>query len=98
MPVMMIMQWAGVTREQYEAVRQLSNFEGDAPRGGLFHIAALTEAGLQVTDLWERAEDFQSFVQSRLMPAVQKTGIQTEPQVQILPVHNVFTPGYTRRA
>ncbi len=83
MPVMMIMQWAGVTREQYEAIRQVSNFAGDPARGGLFHIAALTDAGLQVTDLWERAEDFEAFIQSRVTPAVQKMGIQRQPKISL---------------
>jgi hypothetical protein len=97
MPVMMMMQWSGVTREQYDAVRKIVNFEGDAPKGGLFHVAAFTENGLQVTDVWERAEDFQAFVEQRLMPGVQQAGIQGEPRVEILPAHNVFAPGYIRR-
>jgi len=97
MPVMMMMQWSGVTREQYDAVRKIVNFEGNAPRGGLFHVAAFNEKGLQVTDVWERAEDFQAFVEQRLMPGVQQAGIAGEPQVQVLPAHNVFTPGYVRR-
>ncbi|HXE46807.1 MAG TPA: hypothetical protein VN663_00460 [Ramlibacter sp.] len=97
MPVMMMMQWNGVTREQYDAVRKIVNFEGNAPKGGLFHVAAFTDDGLHVTDVWERAEDFQAFVEQRLMPGVQQAGIKGEPKVQILPAHNVFTPGYVRR-
>ena len=97
MAVMMMMDWSGVTREQYDSVRKIVNFEGDAPKGGLFHVAAFTDKGLQVTDVWERAEDFQAFVEQRLMPGVQKAGIQGEPRVQILPAYNVFTPGYVRK-
>lgn len=98
MPVVMMMSWAGVTRDQYEKVRQLANFEGDTPRGGLLHLAAFTDSGLRVTDLWERPEDFEAFVQARLMPAVHQAGIQTQPVVEIAAAHNVFTPGYTRLA
>lgn len=94
MAVMMIMEWQGVTREQYDAVRRIVNFEGDVPRGGLFHVAAFDDKGLRVTDLWERPEDFQAFVEQRLMPGVQKAGIQGEPKVAIYPVHNLFTPGF----
>lgn len=97
MPVLMMMEWNGVTREQYESVRKIVNFEGNAPTGGLFHVAAVTETGLRVVDVWERAEDFQSFVETRLMPGVQKVGISGEPQVQVLPTHNIFTPGYIRK-
>jgi hypothetical protein len=52
---------------------------------------------MYVTDVWERAEDFQAFVDQRLMPAVKQAGIAGEPKVTVLPAHNVFTPGYTRR-
>lgn len=97
MPVMMMMQWNGVTREQYDAVRKIVNFEGNVPKGGLFHVAAFADDGLHVTDVWERAEDFQAFVEQRLMPGVQQAGIKGEPKVNILPAHNVFTPGYIPR-
>jgi hypothetical protein len=98
MPVLMIMQWDNVTREQYDAVRETVKFETDVPKGGLFHVAAFTDKGeLRVTDLWERAEDFQAFVEQRLMPGVAKVGIEGEPKVEVWPAHNVFTPGYTPR-
>ena len=97
MPVMMMMDWSGVTREQYDAVRKVVNFEGNVPRGGLYHVAAFTGDGLKVTDVWERAEDFQAFVEQRLMPGVQQVGIKSEPRVEVLPAYNVFAPGYTPR-
>lgn len=34
MPVVMSMRWAGVTPEQYDAVRKAVNWEGEAPAGG----------------------------------------------------------------
>jgi hypothetical protein len=94
MAVAMIMRWAGVTPEQYEAARSLVNWEGDLPPGAIFHVCAFDEEGLRVTDVWERAEDFQAFVESRLMPGVQQLGIQGQPEVEILPVHRMFTPGF----
>jgi hypothetical protein len=44
----------------------------------------------------ESAEAFDVFVQDRLMPGVKKLGIPGEPQVEILPAHAVFAPGYAR--
>src|SRR5689334_18769538 len=93
MPVMMIMEWDGVTPQSYDEVRRIVDFEGKVPKGGLFHVAAFSEGKLHVTDVWERAEDFQAFVEQRLMPGVKKAGIPGEPRVNILPAHNVFTPG-----
>ena len=94
MAVVMNMEWDGVTREQYEAVKKSVDFEGKPPTGGLFHVASFSDKGLRVTDLWERAEDFQAFVEKRLTPGTQAAGIKGEPRVQIYPVHNLFTPGF----
>ncbi len=94
MAVMMCMEWDGVTHEQYETVRHSVKFETDVPKGGIFHVAAFSDKGLRVTDVWETAQDFQSFVEKRLMPATQAAGIAGEPRVQIYPAHNIFAPGY----
>lgn len=94
MAVAMFMHWTGVTSDQYDKVRQIVNWEGDPAPGGLFHVAAFDDSGLHVTDLWETADDFQTFVANRLMPGVQKAGIPGEPKVEIVPVHAVFAPAY----
>jgi hypothetical protein len=93
MAVMMIMEWPTVTLEGYEKVRQLTNFESDPPAGGMFHVAALDGDRLRVVDVWETAEQFQAFVEARLMPATQQAGITAAPEVKILPAYNVFFPG-----
>jgi hypothetical protein len=92
---MMIMEWDGVTPEQYEAVRKLVNWEGDQPPGGMYHVAAFGENGLRVVDVWESAESFQAFAQSRLIPGTKQVGIESEPRVEVFPVHAIFAPGYT---
>ena len=97
MPVVMQMQWDNVTPAQYDDVRKIVDFEGDPPRGGLYHVAAFDNKGLLVTDVWERAEDFQAFVEKRLMPGVQKAGIAGEPKVNVLAAYNVHAPGYVAR-
>ncbi len=97
MPVMMMMDWAGVTREQYDEVCRLVNFEVDQPKGGLYHVASVDDKGLHVTDVWENAELFQSFVEKRLMPGVMKAGITTEPKVNVLPAIKIFAPGYAAK-
>ena len=94
MAVVMIMEWDGVTVEQYDAARKLVNWEGNPPAGGMFHVAALTDTGLRVTDVWQSAEAFQAFAEQRLMPGVQQLGIQGQPRVDILPVHALFTPAF----
>ncbi len=94
MPVVMIMNWKDVTRDQYEAARKQVNWEGNVPKGGMFHVAAFDSGGLRVTDVWETADAFNDFVKNRLMPAVKQIGVQGEPQVEIYPTHAIFTPAY----
>jgi hypothetical protein len=94
MAIVMIMEWPSVSIEKYEDVRRITNFEGDPPAGGVFHVAAHDGQMLRVVDVWQSAEQFEAFTQSHLMPAVQQAGITTQPNITMLPAHNIFTPGY----
>jgi hypothetical protein len=87
------MDWAEVTPEQYEELRKVVNWEGDQPPGGLSHVMAFDESGAHVNDTWESAELLQTFLDSRLMPGVQKVGIQGQPNVVVMEAHAVYIPG-----
>lgn len=97
MPVVMNMRWEGVTPEQYEQTLELVKWEDDVPTGALYHVAAFDDSALYVTDIWESAEHFQQFVQTRLMPGTTQLGLAGQPSVEIRPAHRVFTPGYTAK-
>ena len=92
MPVVMNMRWKGVTKEQYEAALKEVGWETHVPKGAKFHVAAFDDQGLLVTDVWESAEAFDSFVQERLSPGTQKVGIKGDPEVTITPTHRIFAP------
>ena len=98
MAIVMSMRWDGVTPEEYDAVRESVGWERQAPAGGLMHIAWFAEGGMRITDAWETAEDFQRFVDERLMPGVKQLGIEGEPEVRVDPAHAVFNPGVARGA
>ena len=92
MPIVMQMSWPEVTKEQYEAVRKDVNWEGKQPRGAKFHVAYFAKDGFHVTDVWDSAQDFNAFVETRLMPGVAKTGIKSQPKVEISETHAIFAP------
>ena len=96
MAVVMQMQWDGMGAAEYEAVRKVVDWEGNPPPGAIFHVMAVNDDGISVTDVWETAEQFQAFAQDRLMPGVKQVGIAGEPRVEILPAHAVFNPGVRR--
>ena len=93
MAIMMIMSWPGVSLDQYEEVKGLVRWEEDKPAGGVLHLTAHDGEGLRITDVWDSAEDFQRFVDDRLMPGVAKAGLAGEPQVEVYPLHDLYTPG-----
>jgi hypothetical protein len=92
MPTVMHMRWAGVTPEQYEEARSQVSWETEVPDGAVLHVAGFDDDGLRVTDVWDSPEQFQRFVEERLMPAVQEIGIEGEPDVQLYPVQAIFNP------
>lgn len=93
MPTVMSMHWPEVTREQYDAVRTEVNWEGEQPDGGRFHVAWFGEDGLHVLDLWDSPQQFERFVNDRLMPGVQKVGVQGQPNVKLSESHALYVPG-----
>ncbi len=92
MAIVMQMSWPEVTKEQYDKVRKDVNWEGNVPRGAKFHVAYVAKDGFRALDLWDSAQDFNAFVETRLMAAVQKAGIKTQPVVEISEAHAIFAP------
>jgi len=92
MAKIMLMHWPEVTEQQYQQVRKEVNWEGDPPVGAKLHVAWFAADGFHVLDLWDSAEEFESFVGQRLMPGVQKVGIQGQPVVQVETTTAIFAP------
>ena len=93
MKIKMVMKWDGITPEMYEKIRKLTDWEGNKPKGAMFHAASFAEGGLRVTDIWESADDFNSFASNRLMPVIaQVEGVTGEPQVEISQLHAIYVP------
>jgi hypothetical protein len=90
MAVVMSMHWREAKLGTYDQMRDDVKWETNVPKGALFHIAWMADDGFHAIDLWESAEDFQRFSDTRLNPSVQRIGIPGQPDVKIAPVHAVF--------
>jgi hypothetical protein len=90
MKTMMIMKWDGMTIAQYEQIRKQIDWEGNKPKGAIFHVVSFGNNALHITDIWESADDFNAFVQTRLMPGVAELGFTGQPQVEMFPVHTIY--------
>jgi len=97
MPIVMMMRWEGATVELYRALRKEVDLESNPPPGGMYHVVAFDDRGARITDVWESAEHFNAFVETRLMPAVAKVGIPGQPQIEILPAVEIYAPAYQPR-
>lgn len=89
MAIVMNMHWAGVTAEQYDAVRREVGWEERRPDGGILHIARVTSDGLDVTDVWDSEAAFGAFTNDRLLPGVAKVGLSGEPAITLSPCIDV---------
>jgi hypothetical protein len=91
----MLMTLPGVRREQYEQVNEKmfgkTPFSPeDAPAGLIMHSGGPSPDGWYVYDIWESKEDFQRFVEEKLMPAIQELGFpQAESEPQFFEIHDL---------
>ena len=91
MAIVMRMRWSGVTPEQYDQVRRTVDWVHNTPDGAHVHLASFDQDGvLQCFDVWESEAQLNEFLSSRIMPAVQQVGVQTAPEVQLDPCHELF--------
>ena len=92
MAVVVSIDWAGFTAENYDKGMEIMDLGKNPAKGLLSHVASFDNQGAHITDVWESAEDFQSFVGGRLAPVMQQLGITGEPPTVITDAHNVLIP------
>jgi hypothetical protein len=80
-PVAFILDFAGGTSAQYDAVIEEMQLDRRTPEGALYHAAGPTDSGWRVVDVWESDEAFQRFSSEQIAPIAQAHGLPA-PQVQ----------------
>lgn len=89
--VAVLVEWEGVTAEQYdEMINRMSVTDVSLP-GGLFHVAGPTENGWRVFDVWESPEVAERFSRETLMPILEEAGFPV-PKMWTWPVYNSLSP------
>ena len=95
MAILVVSPLPNLTKDGYEEIRKELNWEASPPPGQLCHIAATEGNGMRVVTAWSSEQDFNNFVNSKLMPAFQKRSIKPQPQIFQIHNFNVF-PGIER--
>ena len=90
MAVAMFMRWPGITPDQYDAVMTRLGLDANPAAGGVLHLAALTDDGLEVCDVWQTEQAFQGFLQRRFLPVASELELQGEPEIKLVPLHNLY--------
>ncbi len=88
MPIVLVHQGAGLTKESYEkTVRKVTGGKSrvDSPadwpvEGLLVHIAGEAEGGFRVVDVWESEEACARFGE-KLGPTLQEAGVTAQPEM-----------------
>ena len=91
MALAFLLEFPGVTQEQYDKVLEKLQLGGKTYQGGIFHVAGPMEGGWRVVDVWESQEAFDRFFQAKLGQALQEAGI-APPQPKVWLVHNILRP------
>jgi ketosteroid isomerase-like protein len=82
----------GVTKEQYDAVREADGWLHNPPAGGISHLTWWDGNDCHNMDAWESEANFQAFSVTRLGPAMAKAGVDKEPEITVYEAHEIFAP------
>src|SRR5918912_3939707 len=90
MTILAIHTGNGITKDLYENARKEVNWEGNPPPGIIFHAASFDNSGsnIRVADIWESEDQWNNFLNTRLMPYMQKNKVPPL-KTEIFPIHNV---------
>ena len=92
MAVAYIMEFAGGTAADYDAVMERMALGDRLPPGALFHAAGEVEGGLLVCDVWEDADAFGRFAEAQIGPHTAAVGLQP-PRTRSFPVNELRRGG-----
>jgi hypothetical protein len=98
MSAVVTQQWDAVTPAQYDQIREIVGWDVDVPTGMTFHVASFEGDILRMLDIWDSEEQFMTFVQTRIMPAVAQVGVAGQPDMTVTPLHDVFSSVVTYAA
>jgi hypothetical protein len=77
---------------EYRAVMDELGVE-QRPEGGIYlHLTTPTEFGYRIVEIWDEKENFDRFVERRLVPANEAIGLERATQITVNPLDNFFAP------
>jgi hypothetical protein len=90
MAVAMFMRWSGVTSDQYDSIMSRLELDANPAAGEILHVAAATEDGLEVCEVWQTEQAARGFLERRLLPVAKELGVASEPDIRIVALRNLY--------
>ena len=53
-------------------------------------MAAVTDDGVEMCDVWQTEQAFNGFLEQRMLPVIGELGIAGEPEISVVPLHNLY--------
>jgi hypothetical protein len=79
--VIWLVEWDGITKEQFADLQSRTEWESDPPDGLEHQVTAFSDKALVLTQVWKSPDHVMRFMEDRLLPAVQAMGIRSMPRV-----------------
>ena len=98
MAVVLTLNWQGITKEQYDRLRAIVDWENEPATNGIFHVAWWDGDTMGIVDVWESQQDWQTFFDERLSPHFAAVGVTGQPDAQFHDVHSYFNTEVARTA
>jgi len=90
MAVVVLARYPNLTPQKYDEVIGGLELDANPPAGAILHVATDGTDEVVVTEVWRTEQTFQAFYDYRLRPMLLMHGVEGEPQVEVLPLHNLF--------
>jgi hypothetical protein len=89
MATVIMQRWDTLAPEQYDELREVVGWDRDIPAGMRFHVASYANGILRMLDVFDSEEQFDVFVETRILPGLRKLGIPGYPEKIVAPVHEL---------
>jgi hypothetical protein len=94
MAVFMELDFEGFTTDQYDAVNDALDPQGNPPNGLIAHSARMDGDSLRILDIWESPEAFGAFAESKIGPTMTETLGDDAPEIpdpKFTELHNAYS-------
>lgn len=90
MAVAVFARYPGLAPAQYDEIISSLDLDANPPAGAILHVAAEGENEMLVSEIWRTEQTFRAFFDYRLRPALVMHGIDSNPDVDVTPLHNLY--------